>query len=105
MQDQFEKLQSQEHIMTRAQTLGNFALASADAHDWQKAVAQLKEAIGTCGDCSARAQLHKDLGLIYCHSGDLKNGRIELLEARKLSPGDQDVQTALRLIDHDGKME
>ena len=42
------------------------------------------------------AQLHKDLGLIYCHSGDFKNGRIELLEAQKLSPGDEDVAKALQ---------
>lgn len=85
--------------MDRAQLLGNFALTSAEAHDWPQAVAQLKEAIQTCGKCSALPQLHKDLGLIYCHSGDFKNGRVELLEAQKLSPGDEDVAKALRLLE------
>jgi tetratricopeptide (TPR) repeat protein len=99
LQARFEKLQSDQHIMDRAQSLGNFALASADAHDWQQAIAQLKEAIAVCGECSARPQLHKDLGLIYCHSGSLSDGRAELLEARKLAPGDQDVEKALRLLD------
>ena len=98
LQDQFQKLQAQQHIMDRAQTLGNFALASADAHDWPQAIAQLKEGIKACGECSARAQLHKDLGLIYCHSGDYANGRAELLEAQKLSPADEDVKKALQLL-------
>jgi len=82
LQGRFEGLQAQNRIMDRAQTLGNFALSSAAAHDWPEAIAQLKEALQLCGNCSARAQLHKDLGLIYCHSGDLKNGLVELLEAQ-----------------------
>jgi tetratricopeptide (TPR) repeat protein len=99
LQARFEKLQADQHIMDRAQSLGNFALASADAHDWPQAIAQLKEAITVCGDCSARPQLHKDLGLIYCHSGSYGDGRAELLEAQKFAPGDLDVEKALRLLD------
>ena len=98
LQARFEALQAEQHIMDRAQTLGNFALASADAHDWPKAVSQLKEAIDACGKCSALPQLHKDLGLIYCHSGDYKNGKVELLEAQMLTPGDEDIQKALQLL-------
>jgi Flp pilus assembly protein TadD len=99
LQARFEKIQSDQHIMDRAQSLGNFALTSADAHDWPQAIAQLKEAIEVCGDCSARSQLHKDLGLIYCRSGSFSDGRAELFEAQKLAPGDQDVEKALRLLD------
>jgi hypothetical protein len=55
------------------------------------------------GKCSALPQLHKDLGLIYCHSGDYKHGRVELLETQKLTPGDEDVQKALRLIEPTSK--
>jgi hypothetical protein len=98
LQARFEKLQTDQHIMDRAQSLGNFALASADAHDWPQAVAQLKEAITVCGDCSARSQLHKDLGLIYCHSGSFIVGRASLLEAQKFLPGDPDVAQARRLL-------
>ena len=105
LQGRFEEMRAQQHIVDRAQLLGNFALASADAHDWPQAVAQLKEAIETCGKCSALPQLHKDLGLIYCHSGDLKNGRVELLEAQKLSPGDEDVAKALQLLEPTSKTE
>src|SRR6266403_3665637 len=97
LQNQFEKLQAQEHITDRAQTLGNFALASADAHDWPQAIAQLKEGIKVCGSCTALGQLHKNLGLIYLHSGDTKNGLQELFEAKKLTPADQDIDKAIRI--------
>jgi tetratricopeptide (TPR) repeat protein len=103
LQARFEKLQADQHIMDRAQSLGNFALASADAHDWPQAIAQLKEAIEVCGDCQARPQLHKDLGLIYCHSGALHDGRAELMEARKLAPDDPEVENALRVLDANQK--
>ena len=53
LQDRFEDMQAQQHIMDRAQSLGNFALTSADAHDWPQAIAHLKEAIEACGNCSA----------------------------------------------------
>ena len=99
LQKRFEGMREQQHIMDRAQMLGNFALTSADAHDWPQAIAQLKEAIETCGKCSALPQLHKDLGLIYCHSGDFRNGKTELFEAQKLSPDDGDVKKAIRLLE------
>jgi tetratricopeptide (TPR) repeat protein len=97
MQTRFEALQAQKHIMDRAQTLGNFALASAAAHDWPQAISQLKEGIQVCGSCTALGQLHKDLGLIYLHSGDVKNGVEELTEAKRLTPGDPDIDKALRI--------
>jgi len=34
LQERFDTLQARRHIMDRAQTLGNFALSSAGAHDW-----------------------------------------------------------------------
>jgi tetratricopeptide (TPR) repeat protein len=96
-QARFEALQSQKQIMDRAQTLGNFALASAAAHDWPQAISQLQEAIQVCSGCTALGQLHKDLGIIYLHSGDAKNGLRELLEAKKLTPADPDIDKAIRI--------
>jgi len=97
LQSRFEALQAQKQIMDRAQTLGNFALSSAAAHDWPEAISQLKEAIQVCGGCTALGQLHKDLGLIYLHSGDTKDGLRELLEAKKLTPADADIDKAIRI--------
>lgn len=99
LQSQFDSLQARKHVMDRAQTLGNFALASADAHDWPQAVSQLQEGIRVCHDCSALPLLHKDLGLIYCRSGEFENGRKELLIAQRLDPSDPDVQKALKVLD------
>ncbi len=96
-QARFEAVQAQKQIMDRAQTLGNFALASAAAHDWPQAISQLQEGIQVCGSCTALGQLHKDLGLIYLHSGDTKDGLRELLEAKKLMPVDPDVEKAIRI--------
>ncbi len=97
-QQRFDTLQAQKHIMDRAQTLGNFALSAAAAHDWPQAIAQLKEGLQVCGECSALALLHKNLGLTYCRSGDLKNGLAELLEAKKLTPQDPDIDQAIRFV-------
>ena len=97
-QQQFKELLAQRHITDRAETLGNFAFAAAAARDWTQAVAQLKEALDTCGDCRSRGDLHKNLGLIYCRSGDLEKGKSELLEARKIKPNDPEIDQALRFV-------
>jgi hypothetical protein len=44
----------------------------------RKAISQVKEGIQVCGGCSALGQLHKDLGLIYLHSGDSKDCKLVL---------------------------
>ena len=99
LEKQFAGLQARKRVMDRAQTLGNFALASADAHDWPQAISQLQEGIKLCNDCTALPLLHKDLGLIYCRSGELEDGRKELLIAQKLAPSDPDIEKALKILD------
>jgi Flp pilus assembly protein TadD len=81
----------------------NLGSAFADTQDWPQAIAQLKQAIETCGNCSALPQLHKELGLIYYHSGDRKNGRAELLVAQKEAPEDEEIIRSLRLLEGPGK--
>ena len=97
LQVRFERLNQQKQILDQSETLGNFALSSAAAHDWPQAISQLKEGLRLCGNCRAKGQLHKDLGLIYCHSGDMKSGLVELLEAKKLTPQDPDIDKAIRI--------
>jgi Flp pilus assembly protein TadD len=79
--------------------LGNFALAAAGARDWNQAVAQLEEAVEVCGNCRSKADLHKNLGLIYCRSGNLEKGERELRTAQSLKAGDPDITKSLRIID------
>ena len=97
-QTQFEQLQAQQHIGNRAETLDNFALDSAKAEDLPQAILQLKEGLVACGSCTALAQLHRDLGLIYCRSGDLTNGLGELMQAQKLAPDDNDLEKTIKMI-------
>ena len=97
-QARFVELQRKQRITERADTLGNFALAAASARDWNQAVAQLEEAVQVCGNCQSRSDLHKDLGLIYCRSGNLDKGERELRIAHSLKPDDPDVKKSLDLI-------
>jgi tetratricopeptide (TPR) repeat protein len=98
-QTRLEEIQKKRRITDRAGMLGNFAVTSAANRDWSQAVAQLREAIQVCGECRLRGELHKDLGLIYCRSGQSGQGRSELRTALTLLPGDADVIQALKVVD------
>jgi tetratricopeptide (TPR) repeat protein len=97
--EKFRLLQEQRRITDRADTLSNFAIASAAAHDWEQAVSQLIEAVKVCGDCRSKGDLHKNLGLVYCRSGDLGHGAEQLKIAETLLPADPEIQQSLRLIE------
>jgi len=91
-------VQKERHILDRADLLANDGVEAESAHDWPAAIKQLKEAIAACGDCVARADLHRKLGIIDCQAGDLNNGEKELLAAKALKPNDPVTQAALELI-------
>jgi tetratricopeptide (TPR) repeat protein len=92
------RLQELQRATDDAQAIGNDALNEAAANHWSAAIAGLKKAIDRCGECSVRPQLHKNLGLVYCRSGDLEDGKSELLLADTLLPGDADIAKALQLL-------
>jgi tetratricopeptide (TPR) repeat protein len=91
-------LQQARQKTDRAESLGNFGLSAAASRDWPRAIEQLKEALQVCGDCRAKADLHKNLGLIYARSGDLENAELELRAARKFKPGDAEIVRSLEMI-------
>jgi tetratricopeptide (TPR) repeat protein len=95
---QFAAVQKERRILDRAETLANDAVASAQAHQLPAATQQLKEAIDTCGECGVKAELHKNLGMIYCQSGDLDAGEKELRFAQASRAGDPEIERALELI-------
>ena len=90
-------VQKERRILDRADTLANNGIEAASAHDWPEAIRQLKEAIAACGDCAAKADLHRKLGIIDCQAGDLDNGEKELLAAKAIKPDDPVTQAALEL--------
>ena len=97
-QERFRLHQERRRITDRAETLGNFALASANARDWPQAIAHLREAIEVCGECPTKALLHKNLGLIHARSGDLERAESALRSASEMLPDDADVERSLQLI-------
>jgi tetratricopeptide (TPR) repeat protein len=94
----YAEVQKKRRVLDRADTLANNGIESASAHDWPGAIQQMQEAIRACGDCAAKADLHRKLGIIDCQAGDLSNGEKELLEAKALRPDDPVTQAALELI-------
>lgn len=94
----YHAVQKERLILDRADTLANNGVEAASAHDWPEAIRQLKEAIGACGDCAARGDLHRKLGIIECQAGNLDDGEKELLAAKALKPDDPVTQAALELV-------
>ena len=94
----YNSVQKERRILDRADSLANNGIEAESAHDWPEAIRQLREAIAACGDCRAKADLHRKLGIIDCESGDLDNGEKELLAAKELDPDDPVTQAALALI-------
>ena len=97
-QQRFQESQSQRQIADRADTLGNFALASLEAGEVAKAIEQLKEAIAICKGCRTQFLLHKNLGLVYARSGDLERAEPELRRASEIRSDDPEVAQSLATI-------
>jgi hypothetical protein len=58
----------------------------------------LKEAIILCGTCELLWALEKNLGLAYCHQGQLEFGERALKSAEQLKPDDPSVKEALEVV-------
>jgi tetratricopeptide (TPR) repeat protein len=91
-------VQKKRRILDRVDTLANNGIQAASAHDWPGAIQQLKEALAVCGECAAKADLYRKLGIVDCQAGDLDSGEKELLAAKALRPDDPVTQAALELI-------
>ena len=94
----FNALEQERQLTDRVQQLGNFGLEAANARNWPQAVEDLNEALRICGVCRFSADLHRNLGLIYCRKGDVENGKRELETALKLRPDDSDARKALDVL-------
>lgn len=95
---QFDEIQKTNKVLDRANTLNNDAVLAMQQGDWAAAEQKLEEALQMCANCTADRDLHKNLGLVYCHAGQIDRGEKELRLADASKPGDPDVQRALTLI-------
>jgi tetratricopeptide (TPR) repeat protein len=98
--ERFRALEKSQRLFDRVQALGNFAIEAANAQNWPQAVEQMKEAIQLCGQCAESAHLHRNLGLIYCRTGNAKDGEKELRAALQINPHDEDAKKALTLLEN-----
>ena len=96
--DRFQVLHKTQQLSDRVETLNNFALEAANAHDWPQAVEQLEESIKTCGQCKQLPVLHRNLGLIYARKGDIQQSVRELEMALQIDPNDAQAQTTLQML-------
>ena len=96
--ERFQALQKTQQLTDRVQTLNNFALEAANAHNWPQAVEQLQESIKTCGQCKQLPVLHRNLGLIFARQGDIQASQHELETALQIDPNDSDAQKALEVL-------
>src|ERR1700738_4106069 len=97
-QDRFHSLQEKQQTAERLGVLGNFAIQAANAQNWPQALQQMQEAIALCGQCEEAAHLHRNLGLMYCRTGNLEDGEKELRAALALNPDDVDAKNAIGVL-------
>jgi tetratricopeptide (TPR) repeat protein len=96
--ERFEALQRTQQLSVRVQTLSNFALEAAEAHDWPQAIEQLQESINTCGQCELLPVLHRNLGRILANKGDIQAAEHEFEIALQIDPHDAFAQNALQAL-------
>ncbi len=99
----FEELHPNTRLGDRVEMLMVSALDSSAARDWTHAVKTLVEATSLCHLCPSSAELHKNLGLIYCRIGLIGNGVRELKEAQRINQQDPDVSRTLSIIESAGR--
>lgn len=101
-----ERVQEMEHdqqTIDHVSLLGNQANAKMYEGNYKGAIDDLTNAIVLCGRCNLLGALEKNLGLAYCHAGQLDAGERELKISETLIPDDAGVKAALRIVDQQRK--
>ncbi len=97
LQQQYEAEKRKDADIAQVESLGNEANVATSRQDWPEAIRILRKALESCGGCEVAGDLHKNLGLALCQSGNLDEGKEELKEAQKLKPNDPDIVKALSI--------
>jgi tetratricopeptide (TPR) repeat protein len=93
-----QELGNNRRTVDRVNMLGNQANAKMFEANYKGAIDDLKNAIVLCGRCKLLGALEKNIGLAYCHAGQLDAGERELKIAQTLIPEDASVEAALRTV-------
>jgi tetratricopeptide (TPR) repeat protein len=99
LMERAQQLGSDQRTIDRIKLLGNQANAKMYEANYKGAIGDLTNAIVLCGRCKLLGALKKNLGLAYCHAGQLDAGERELKISESLIPDDPDVKTALQIVE------
>jgi len=99
LMERVQELGSNQRTADRITMLGNQANAKMFEANYKGAIDDLKNAIVLCGRCKLLGALEKNLGLAYCHAGQLDAGERALKISESLIPDDPDVKAALQIVE------
>jgi tetratricopeptide (TPR) repeat protein len=98
LMERIHELERDQRTIDRVSLLGNQANAKMYDANYKGAIDDLHEAIVLCGRCELLGALEKNLGLAYCHAGQLDAGERELKISETLRPDDPSVKAALQIV-------
>jgi tetratricopeptide (TPR) repeat protein len=99
LMERAQELGSDQRTIERIKLLGNQANAKMYEANYKGAIGDLTNAVVLCGRCQLLGALKKNLGLAYCHGGQLDAGERELKISESLIPDDPDVKKALQIVE------
>jgi tetratricopeptide (TPR) repeat protein len=99
LMERAQELGNDQRTIARIKMLGSQANAKIYEANYKEAIDDLTNAIVLCGRCQLLGALKKNLGLAYCHAGQLDAGERELKLSESLIPDDPDVKTALQIAE------
>ena len=91
-------LEHDQQTIDQVNMLGNQANEKMHEANYKGAIDNLNNAIVLCGRCKLLGALEKNLGLAYCHAGQLGAGERALKIAETLIPEDASVEAALQTV-------
>jgi tetratricopeptide (TPR) repeat protein len=98
LMNRVHELEHDQQTIDRVNMLGNQANEKMYEAKYKGAIDDLNDAIVLCGKCKLLGALEKNLGLAYCHAGQLAAGERELKVAETLIPEDTSVEAALQTV-------
>ena len=99
LMERIQELEHDQQAIDRVSMLGNQANTKMFEANYKGAIYDLTNAIVLCGRCKLLGALEKNLGLAYCHVGELAAGERELKISETLIPEDLDVKAALQTVE------
>ena len=90
-------LEQSQQVEDQVRTLGNAGNESMAHGEYAGAIQKYQQAMMLCGTCADLGALQKNLGLAYCHKGELNTCLRLLQKAKESIADDPDVNVAMQM--------